>query len=130
MSRAHWRSFEELRRSTLKTARAGSLKECAMVLWHYSSRTWARKQWSKWITAALRSRLEPMRHAAATIRRHLDGIFNAVVLKKTTAIAESVNGKIQRLKYRACGYRNRESFRTAIMFYCGKLDLYPRLSGC
>ena len=130
MSRAHWRSFEELRRSTLKTARAWSLKECAMMLWHYSSRTWARKQWSKWITAALRSRLEPMRHAAATIRRHLDGIFNAVVLKKTNAIAESVNSKIQRLKYRACGYRNRESFRTAIMFYCGKLDLYPRLSGC
>lgn len=130
MSRALWRSFDELRRSTLKTARAWSLKECAMMLWHYSSRTWARKQWKKWITAALRSRLEPLRRVAATFRRHLDGIINAVVLKKTNATAESVNSRIQRLKYRACGYRNRQRFRTAIMFHCGKLNLYPRPAAC
>jgi hypothetical protein len=26
----------------------------------------------------------------------------------------------------ACGYRNRECFRNAILFYLGGLDLYPR----
>jgi transposase len=59
-----------------------------------------------------------------TFGRHLDRIIT-VVLKKTNAIAEDVNSRIQRMKKRACGYRNRGSFRTAIMFHCGKLDLYP-----
>jgi len=26
----------------------------------------------------------------------------------------------------ACGYRNREHFKTAIYFFCGGLDLYPK----
>lgn len=71
-----------------------------------------------------------MRRVAATFRRHLDCIINAVVLKKTNATAKSVNSRIQRLKYRACGYRNRERFRTAIMFHCGKLNLYPTPAVC
>lgn len=34
--------------------------------------------------------------------------------------------KIQEVKYRARGYRNRANFRRAILFHCGGLDLYPR----
>ena len=30
------------------------------------------------------------------------------------------------IKRRVGGYRNRENFKTAIFFYCGGLDLYPR----
>jgi len=26
----------------------------------------------------------------------------------------------------ACGYRNREHFKTAIYFFCGGLDLHPQ----
>jgi transposase len=29
------------------------------------------------------------------------------------------------VKRLACGFRNRERFRTAIYFHCGGLDLYP-----
>ena len=34
--------------------------------------------------------------------------------------------KIQAIKKMACGFRNRENFKTAIYFHCGGLDLYPR----
>jgi len=44
----------------------------------------------------------------------------------TNACCESVNAKIQWIKRMACGYRNRERFRMAIMFHCGGLDLHPR----
>uniref|UniRef100_UPI003AF8A40C hypothetical protein n=1 Tax=Thiolapillus sp. TaxID=2017437 RepID=UPI003AF8A40C len=37
-----------LRDSTLKTARAWAIKELAMSLWHYVSKTWARKGWEQW----------------------------------------------------------------------------------
>jgi transposase len=63
--------------------------------------------------------------AARLVRTHLDGILNAVVLRATNAASESMNAKIQRIKRMACGYRNRDRFRTAILFHLGGLDLYP-----
>ena len=42
-------SFRELRDSALATAAAWSVKEYAMCLWDYVSRTWAEKGWRQWI---------------------------------------------------------------------------------
>ncbi|PSH02558.1 MAG: ISL3 family transposase, partial [Acidobacteria bacterium] len=39
---------------------------------------------------------------------------------------EGLNSKIMAIKRRACGYRNREQFKTAIYFFCGGLDRYPK----
>ena len=70
-------------------------------------------------------RKKAYRKAAKMVREHLWGILNAVVLKATNAVSESVNAKIQWIKYTACGFRNRERFRNAIYFHCGDLHLYP-----
>jgi transposase len=120
-----WAAFETLRRSTLKTARAWSLKELAMSLWDYSSRGWAKRAWLAWYNSAIRCRLEPVRRVARMVRRHLDGILNAIVRGATNARSESVNAKIQWIKYTARGFRNRQRFRDAIYFHLGALDLYP-----
>lgn len=117
--------FERLRESALKTARAWALKEGAMGIWHYTSRTWAEKAWEKWLGWAQRSRLKPMIRVAKTVRNHLWGIVNAVIHGVTNATAEGVNSGIQRLKNRACGYRSREAYRTAIYFHFGRLNLMP-----
>ncbi len=119
-------TFRYLRTIALRTARAWGIKEAARLLWHYTSRTWAKKGWMKWIAWAVRSRLEPIKRAARMIRDHLDGVLNAVVLGRTNAVAESINSKIQKVKRMACGYRNRERFRNAIYFHLGGLDLYPK----
>lgn len=87
---------------------------------------WARKAWLAWAALASRSRLEPMVRAARMVRKHLEGILNAVVLKATNAAAESMTARIQRIKAMACGYRNRERFCNAILFQLGGLDLYPK----
>jgi hypothetical protein len=44
----------------------------------------------------------------------------------TNAEAEGLNSKIMTINRRACGYRNKEYFKTAIYFFCGGLSLYPR----
>lgn len=126
MTRAQRRSLAELRQKSLQTARAWCLKEAAMGLWHYTHRGWATQAWKWWLGWAFRSRLEPMRQVARMVKSHLGGILNAVVMKVTNACCESVNAKIQWIKRMACGYRNRERFRMAIMFHCGGLDLHPR----
>jgi transposase len=117
--------FERMKRIAIQTARAWALKEHAMCLWCYKSRTWARKAWRAWIAWAKRSRLEPVKRVSQMIADHLEGIINAIVLGVTNAAAESVNAKIQRVKRMACGFRNRERFRTAIYFHLGGLDLLP-----
>jgi len=78
--------------------------------------------------AARRSKLDPIKRVAKTIREHLWGIANAIVHNLTNGFDESVNSKIQLVKSRARSYRTYETFRVAILFYCGNLDLYPRAS--
>lgn len=118
--------FELLRDCSLKAGRAWAIKDAARWLWSYVSRAWALKAWKRWIGWAMRSRLEPMKKVGRTIRAHLWGIINAIVLRVTNAGAESQNAKIQRIKKQACGFRNRDRFRNAIYFHLGGLDLYPR----
>lgn len=117
--------FERMKTVAIRTARAWAIKEHAMCLWQFRSRSWARKVWGQWIGWALRSRLEPVKRAARMVRDHLYGIINAIVLRATNASSESANAKIQRVKRMACGFRNRERFRNAIYFHLGGLDLLP-----
>ena len=125
MSRKQWRGFKALRESTLKTAGAWAIKELAMSLWGYSSRTWAMKAWMQWLAWAVRSRLEPVKKVAKTIKTHLWGILNAVLLRADNGGAESINSRIKMVKIRSRGFRNKERFRNAIYFHIGGLDLYP-----
>lgn len=60
------------------------------------------------------------------MKRNLDNILTYVKCPITTAMSERINSKIQWIKHTARGFRNRESFKTAILFYCGKLQLYPQ----
>jgi transposase len=128
LSRTVKTQLQGIRTVAMRTARAWRLKEAASLLWHYASRTWAVKAWRAWIAWARRSKLDPIKRVAITIRQHLWGILNAVIHGVSNGRAESANSKIQLVKSRARGYRSRIRFRTAIMFYCGQLDLLPRTS--
>ena len=130
MSRTRQVRFKQLRDSTLKTARAWAIKETAMKLWHYVSRTWAYKGWERWLSWAARCRLEPMKAAAKTIRNHLWGIINAIVLKVSNGPAEGLNSRIKTIKVRSRGFRNHQRFANAIYFHLGGLDLYPDTARC
>jgi len=125
MARDKKREFKELRDSALKTARAWAIKETAMSLWHYVSKTWAAKGWKQWLSWAVRSRLDPIKKVARTIKSHLWGILNAVVLKVSNGPAEGLNSRIKALKIRSRGFRNKQRFANAIYFHLGGLELYP-----
>ena len=125
MTRRQQREFTPLRTSTLRVARAWAIKESAMQLWNYRSRAWAERMWKRWYGWAIRSRLEPVKKVARMIKRHWDGVIDAVLTNVTNARSEATNAKIQWIKRLACGYRNRERFRNAIYFHLGGLDLYP-----
>jgi len=120
-----WLDFGELRDSSLRTARAWAIKEAFAPLWSYVYLGPARKFFTRWYSWAIRSRLEPIKKVARLIKKRLDNILTYLTHRITNAIAEGLNAKIQWIKRTARGFGNRDNFRTAILFHCGKLDLYP-----
>jgi len=125
MSSEQWREFGDLRRSNLKTARAWAMKEQAMVLWDYEYEGSARKHFAWWYRWATHSRLKPMIDKARMLKSRLDNILTYLKHPITNGISESLNSKIQWVKYTARGFRNFANFVTAIYFHCGDLNLAP-----
>jgi transposase len=119
------REFTELRKSGLKTARAWALKETAMALYSYVYQRPARKHFRWWHTWAVRSRLQPMIEVARMLKRRFENIITYLRHRVTNAGSESINAKIQWVKYTARGFRNKQNFVHAIYFHCGGLDLAP-----
>jgi len=119
------RAFLRLTRLNLKTARAWRIKEAASGLWSYSYRGVAERNWKALLGWIARCRLDSMIKVGKMVRNYLWGILNAIMLKVTNAIAESINATIQKIKGRACGFRNRARFRTAILFHKGGLSMLP-----
>jgi transposase len=117
--------FATLRRQELKVGRAWAIKEALRCLWLYVYPASGWKFWKRWYFWATHSRLEPIRKAAETVRRHIDNILTYYQHPVTNAMSEGLNSKIQQIKSMACGFRNTENFKTAIYFRCGGLDLYP-----
>ena len=123
-----WRraEFEALRDTDLKTSRAWAIKETLRGFWTYVYPKCAEKYFTAWFFWATHSRLAPMIKAAKTLKRHLPNLLTYFKHWITNATSEAINSKIQMLKLMACGYRNREHYKTAILFHCGGLDLDPR----
>lgn len=122
----HQAAFTRVRDQNLRTSRAWAIKETLRELWFYRSIGWARKFFRQWYDWAVPSKLEPVREVAAMLRRRLEQVLNYCKHEITNAVAEGLNSKIMAIKRRACGYRNKENFKTAIYFFCGGLGLCPR----
>jgi len=125
MPEKHQARFLALQAMELKTARAWVIKEMLRHLWSYRREGWARRHWTRWYFWATHSRLQPVVEAAQLIQRHLPNVMTYFTHRITNAVSEGLNSKIQTIKKRAYGFRNREHFKTAIYFHCGGLDLYP-----
>jgi transposase len=114
-----------LRKAGFKVGRAWIIKEAADRIWACASASEAAAEFRKWYSRAIRSRLEPIKRAARLMKSHLYGILRYAEHRYTNAKSEGMNSRIQLIKHRARGYRNRENFRNAILFHCGRLDMNP-----
>lgn len=122
------KDFMEITNIALKTSKAWALKEIAHGLWDYVYMGVAEKEWSRLLSRMSRSRLEPMKKLAKSLREHLWMIINAIKLQANNGNAESNNSRIQKVKKMACGFRNTENFKMAVYFHLGGLDMKPGMS--
>ena len=117
--------FAGLKDQQLKVARAWAAKELFSRFWMYQEEGWARRFFKDWFGWVSRSRLKPMSDVAWLLKRHLDHLLTYLKHHITNAVTEGLNSKIQSIKSAARGFRNFKNYRTRILFFCGKLNLYP-----
>lgn len=81
-----------------------------------------------WCRRAMRSRLEPFKDLARTIRRHRDGILAFLKTRVTNGLIEAINGLLQLAKRSARGFRSFKNFRLIALLKAGHLNLHlPRI---
>jgi transposase len=117
--------FKDLLKENLKTARAWMHKENFRGFWEMESAWEAEGYFKRWYASAIRSRLEPIKKVARTLKGHLSGLLNYFIYPITNAVTEGLNSRIQQIKANARGCRSFANYRTRILFFCGKLDLIP-----
>lgn len=118
--------FSALKGLHLKVARAWAAKELFSKFWEYQQEGWARRFFKDWFGWVSRSQLKPVIEVARMLKRHLENLLTYLRHRITNAVTEGLNSKIQSIKSAARGFRNFRNYRIRILFFCGKLDLYPQ----
>ena len=103
--------------------RAWYLKEVFQLFWSYKQPWRAEQHLTKWMKAAMRSKLEPFKKFARMLRSHLDGILPWTKNRLSNGAVEGMNNKIKSISHRSFGFRTAENFIANIYHCCARLPL-------
>ena len=116
--------LETLRHENLKTAKVYQMKMTFQDIYRsiYEPAA-AEEAVKKWLSWAVRSRIEPVKSFAKMVKAHFDGIMRYFTSRLTTGTMEGINSRIQEIKRRGRGFRNIDNFITMIYLEAGGLEL-------
>lgn len=119
--------LKELLKYNLQTVRAYLLKEDFHRFWEYRSAAWAKRFLGNWCKRVLRSRLEPIKKVARTLRRHEELILNWFRAKGTmsSGVVEGLNYNVKLTMRKAYGFRTYEAAEMALYHRLGQLPEPP-----
>ena len=126
-TRAQTHALKELQKSNRRIWRAWVLKDEFEALWEYSYPGAARSFVKRWMTAALKSRLAPIREFVKTLKNHLEDILAFVESRLTNAVGEGVNRIIRMVKNRASGFCYVEAFADMIYLTVGDVNIAAQI---
>jgi len=116
-------TLAELTRMHLKTARAYRLRLAFQEMYDAPSLDWGELIFDRWYGWAIRSRLEPMKKAARTLKQHRDGVLRWFDSKIANGLIEAINSLVQAAKAKARGYRSLRNLIAITYLIAGKIDL-------
>ncbi|HEY8269888.1 MAG TPA: ISL3 family transposase [Pseudobdellovibrionaceae bacterium] len=121
--------LKDLLACNLKTIRAYLLKEDFQNFWDYTSATWAGKFLDQWCTQAMRSKLEPIKKVAKTIRSHKTLLLNWFEAKNEISLGavEGQNNKAKVVIRKSFGFKTAEILKIMLYHKLGKLPV-PELA--
>ena len=115
--------LKELLKYNLRSVRAYLMREDFQRFWEYQSATWAGKFLDQWCTRAMRSKIEPMKEMAKTLRRHREVLLNWFRARGqvSNGIVEGFNNKAKLAMKKAYGFKSYETIEIALYHQLGKL---------
>jgi transposase len=113
----------ELVRYNLRAVRAHLLREEFQQFWGYLSPFWAGTFLDRWCTKVMRSRLEPMKKIARSLRSHRPLILNWFKARDLISLGatEGMNNKAKVVTRRAYGLRTYDAMEIALYHALGDL---------
>jgi transposase len=122
LSEKQQKKLESLSTMKLKIARAYRMKLVFQDIFANADED-AIDSLKKWYAWAVRSRLEPVKAFAKTLKKHWIGIIHWFQSKLTNGILEGLNSLVQAAKARARGYRSVHTLKIMIYLIAGKMGL-------
>jgi transposase len=115
--------LSELLKYNLRTVRAYLLREEFQRLWEYQSAWWAGKFLDEWTARVMRSRLEPMKKIARSIRSHRGLILNWFRARGqiSAGAVEGLNNKAKVVTRKSYGFRTARIAKLALLHNLGAL---------
>jgi transposase len=127
LNRAQRRKLSALQRTNRRVYRAYLLKETLAQAFEAPTREAAARELKDWAAWAMRSKLEPFKRLARTIRKHIDGILNYIETPYTNAVVEGFNNRMRMVARRAFGYHSARALIAMMFLCCGGVQLKPPL---
>ena len=113
----------QLSREYPKTGRAFRMVQALDTVYASNNEETAKERLEGLYRWMRRSRLEPMKRVAKTLRSYFEEILNFFRSRLTNAICEGINSMIQAAKRKARGYHTFEGFSSMIYLIAAKLSL-------
>jgi transposase len=113
----------ELLQYNLQSVRSYLLREDFQRFWEYVSSYWAGRFLDQWCTRTMRSKIEPMKQVARSLREHRNLILNWFRAKGTISAGtvEGLNNKAKLTTRKSYGFRTFEAAETALYHTLGAL---------
>jgi transposase len=115
-------SIESIPKLNLKTMRAYHIRENFQEIYKEETKEEFERSLKRWYFWATHSRIEEIKKAAKTIKRHWIGVLRWYDSKISNGILEGLNSVVQAAKAKARGYRTFKNLKTIIYMLTGKLD--------
>lgn len=115
--------LKEVLKYNLQTVRAYLQREDFQRFWEYKSPYWAACFLVEWCARVMRSRLEPMKKVARSLRSHAELILNWFIAKGTISagMVEGLNYNVKLTLKKSYGFRTEEAVKTALYHRLGAL---------
>ena len=115
--------LSELLQYNLQSVRSRLMREDFQRFWEYCYPGCAAKFLDEWCTRTMRSKIEPMKKVAKTLRRHRDLILNWFRAEGaiSAGIVEGLNNKAKLTMRKAYGFRTAKAIEIALYHQLGDL---------
>jgi len=107
--------LNELLQYNLKSVRSHLMKEDFQQFWSYTYPAWAGRFLDAWCTRAMRSKIDPMKKLAKTLRGKRELLLNWFRAdgKLSSGAVEGFNNKLKLITRKSYGFRTQDAYETA-----------------